>query len=188
MKTHLKEITLLGLAALAILITSVPSSAYAERDNNPPGPVGGPGANWENPRGPYGGPGASPDRHHKHAKHWLEKHPEVKAKIDTNGDGVLDKNEKTAARKEFREKKFENFLANHPNMKKEMDTNNDGTVDDAERKAAREKGAEKWFDNHPKIKEKADTNHDGTIDQAEKKAAKQQFRENHPNKRRWRKH
>jgi hypothetical protein len=31
-------------------------------DDNPPGPRGGPGTNWENPRGPRGGPGASPDR------------------------------------------------------------------------------------------------------------------------------
>ncbi len=31
-------------------------------DQNPPGPRGGPGTNWENPRGPIGGPGASPDR------------------------------------------------------------------------------------------------------------------------------
>ncbi len=29
---------------------------------NPPGPRGGPGTNWENPPGPRGGPGASPDR------------------------------------------------------------------------------------------------------------------------------
>lgn len=33
-----------------------------DRDNNPPGPRGGPGTNWENPPGPRGGPGASPDR------------------------------------------------------------------------------------------------------------------------------
>jgi Spy/CpxP family protein refolding chaperone len=33
----------------------------ADRDGNPPGPVGGAGTNWENPRGPAGGPGASPD-------------------------------------------------------------------------------------------------------------------------------
>jgi hypothetical protein len=33
-----------------------------DRDNNPPGPRGGPGTNWENPRGPEGGQGASPDR------------------------------------------------------------------------------------------------------------------------------
>jgi outer membrane murein-binding lipoprotein Lpp len=33
-----------------------------DKDNNPPGPKGGPGTNWENPPGPKGGPGASPDR------------------------------------------------------------------------------------------------------------------------------
>lgn len=33
-----------------------------DRDDNPPGPDGGPGTNWENPPGPAGGPGASPDR------------------------------------------------------------------------------------------------------------------------------
>lgn len=33
-----------------------------DRDNNPPGPKGGPGTNWENPPGPKGGAGSSPDR------------------------------------------------------------------------------------------------------------------------------
>jgi len=33
-----------------------------DRDNNPPGPKGGPGTNWENRPGPQGGPGASPNR------------------------------------------------------------------------------------------------------------------------------
>ncbi|MDD5561265.1 MAG: hypothetical protein PHT50_03935 [Candidatus Omnitrophica bacterium] len=32
-----------------------------DRDNNPPGPKGGPGTNWENPPGPKGGPGAGLD-------------------------------------------------------------------------------------------------------------------------------
>lgn len=31
-------------------------------DNNPPGPKGGPGTNWENRPGPQGGPGAGPNR------------------------------------------------------------------------------------------------------------------------------
>lgn len=35
---------------------------YVDKDNNPPGPEGGKGTNWENPTGPKGGPGASPDR------------------------------------------------------------------------------------------------------------------------------
>jgi hypothetical protein len=35
---------------------------WGDRDNNPPGPRGGRGTNWENPPGPRGGPGTSPDR------------------------------------------------------------------------------------------------------------------------------
>jgi len=38
----------------------VPKKRY--RDDNPPGPKGGPGTNWENRPGPKGGPGASPNR------------------------------------------------------------------------------------------------------------------------------
>jgi len=39
------------------------SSAFAyDWDNNPPGPWGGRGTNWENPPGRVGGPGASPNR------------------------------------------------------------------------------------------------------------------------------
>jgi len=33
-----------------------------DKDNNPPGPAGGAGTNWENPPGPKGGVGASPNR------------------------------------------------------------------------------------------------------------------------------
>ncbi|GEM_PF-6710430 len=33
----------------------------ADCDNNPPGPAGGRGSNWENPPGAAGGPGTSPD-------------------------------------------------------------------------------------------------------------------------------
>jgi len=55
------SVTLGALAVFAGLALS--GSALADRDNNPPGPRGGPGTNWENPRGPRGGPGASPDRH-----------------------------------------------------------------------------------------------------------------------------
>ena len=34
----------------------------ADNDNNPPGPQGGAGTNWENPPGPQGGPGAGPNK------------------------------------------------------------------------------------------------------------------------------
>jgi hypothetical protein len=47
----------------AVFALTAASSAYAiDRDNNPPGPRGGPGTNWENPPGPRGGPGTSPNR------------------------------------------------------------------------------------------------------------------------------
>ena len=54
-KSNLALMTL-GTAALAM------SACAHDYDNNPPGPRGGPGTNWENPPGPRGGPGASPDR------------------------------------------------------------------------------------------------------------------------------
>jgi hypothetical protein len=41
---------------------------WGDRDDNPPGPRGGPGTNWENPPGPRGGPGASPDR--RYPQYW----------------------------------------------------------------------------------------------------------------------
>lgn len=58
----------IGKSLLFSVLTSfVAVSAQAiDRDNNPPGPRGGPGTNWENPPGPGGGPGASPDRHRHH--------------------------------------------------------------------------------------------------------------------------
>ena len=36
---------------------------WLDNDNNPPGPRGGRGTNWENPPGWKGGPGASPNRY-----------------------------------------------------------------------------------------------------------------------------
>ncbi len=50
------------LPLLALCFAVVPAACAHDRDDNPPGPVGGPGTNWENPPGPVGGPGASPDR------------------------------------------------------------------------------------------------------------------------------
>ena len=36
-----------------------------DKDNNPPGPRGGEGTNWENKPGPQGGPGAGPDHNQR---------------------------------------------------------------------------------------------------------------------------
>ena len=58
-------------AAAIALLSALPGICAArdypnDRDDNPPGPAGGPGTNWENPPGSKGGPGASPDRERDH--------------------------------------------------------------------------------------------------------------------------
>lgn len=47
--------------ALAVALALGVSACVTDYDDNPPGPRGGPGTNWENPPGPRGGPGASPN-------------------------------------------------------------------------------------------------------------------------------
>lgn len=66
--------TLLAAAACATMMAASPALAF-DRDNNPPGPRGGPGTNWENPPGPRGGPGASPDVSRRFAAGWCVTHP-----------------------------------------------------------------------------------------------------------------
>jgi hypothetical protein len=60
MKTFTRWMAPALLSALAI--SGCATAAPRDRDNNPPGPAGGRGTNWENPPGWRGGPGASPDR------------------------------------------------------------------------------------------------------------------------------
>lgn len=52
----------LFIPAISLVFASSLGACAHDRDDNPPGPIGGPGTNWENPPGPVGGPGASPDR------------------------------------------------------------------------------------------------------------------------------
>ncbi|MEW8332194.1 MAG: hypothetical protein AB2637_11445 [Candidatus Thiodiazotropha sp.] len=55
------------LFSLSVVLIFFSQLGYAQDpDDNPPGPVGGPGTNWENPPGPEGGPGASPDRRYRY--------------------------------------------------------------------------------------------------------------------------
>ncbi|MGQ0800390.1 MAG: hypothetical protein ACT4NL_09800 [Pseudomarimonas sp.] len=65
MKIRTQAAWVLGLA-LGLLATG-DVQARRDRDDNPPGPRGGAGSNWENPRGWRGGPGASPD--HRYWRH-----------------------------------------------------------------------------------------------------------------------
>lgn len=117
------------------------------RGNNPPGPMGGPGTNWENPPGPMGGPGASsnqPPFGEQGFDQWFESHPELKQKMDLNGDGTVDQTERDQAREKFQEKK-KAWIEEHSEMKKKLDANGDGVIDQAERKAAHEA----WQEAHP---------------------------------------
>ncbi|MEW8560812.1 MAG: hypothetical protein AB2541_01870 [Candidatus Thiodiazotropha sp.] len=59
-----QRVRLVSLAA--VLIFSPQLGSARDLDDNPPGPEGGPGTNWENPPGPEGGPGASPDRRYRY--------------------------------------------------------------------------------------------------------------------------
>lgn len=58
---------LIGAALLVALAGGAQAKGARDRDGNPPGPIGGPGTNWENPPGWRGGPGASPD--HRYWRH-----------------------------------------------------------------------------------------------------------------------
>ena len=61
-KTHKIRTVFWNLIAVGALSALCVSPALArDWDNNPPGPRGGPGTNWENPPGPVGGPGTSPN-------------------------------------------------------------------------------------------------------------------------------
>lgn len=53
------------IAILLLAASALSACATYDNDDNPPGPMGGPGTNWENPPGPAGGPGASPDRYYR---------------------------------------------------------------------------------------------------------------------------
>ena len=51
------------LAGVLLALAGAADARHHDHDGNPPGPIGGPGSNWENPPGWRGGPGTSPDRH-----------------------------------------------------------------------------------------------------------------------------
>ena len=152
---HDAKKALLAVALAAGMTFGTTAFAY-DKDNNPPGPAGGKGTNWENPPGPAGGPGATPDRS---KRHWKEK-------ADTNNDGTVDQTERAAAKEKWADKRQER----KDKMKEKADTNQDGTVDDAERGAAKAK-REEW-------EEKRDLNKDGKVGPAERKLARKEHREN----------
>ena len=59
---HIFRTLAVGSAFSLMAAYPVGVSFTQDFDNNPPGPRGGRGTNWENSPGPFGGPGASPNR------------------------------------------------------------------------------------------------------------------------------
>ena len=57
--------TSLKIFVATVVLVSAGNTFAHDRDDNPPGPRGGPGTNWENPPGPIGGPGTSPDTRYR---------------------------------------------------------------------------------------------------------------------------
>tara|TARA_R110002167_G_scaffold34751_23_gene111139 strand:+ start:566 stop:949 length:384 start_codon:yes stop_codon:yes gene_type:complete len=70
----LRTVIVAGLATAALSACANDPYRY-DFDDNPPGPRGGWGTNWENPPGPVGGPGASPDRYYRHSESRYEFSP-----------------------------------------------------------------------------------------------------------------
>lgn len=116
-----------------------------DNDNNPPGPRGGQGSNWEkndfkrrdndnNPPGPRGGQGSN----------W-EKNDYKRRDNDNNPPGPRggqgsnwEKNDYKNGRENSKE-----FLENHPKLADKLDKNDDGKVDRTERRAGYEHMKEK---------------------------------------------
>jgi len=59
---NVRSMGMIAATLLALAATGTADARNGRHDNNPPGPAGGPGTNWENPPGWKGGPGTSPDR------------------------------------------------------------------------------------------------------------------------------
>ena len=114
-------------------------------------------------------PSAKQERFEK----FLEKHPELKEKLDANHDGSVSKEEAQQGKEQRREK----FLENHPELKEKLDQNNDGTVDKKEYKEAKQERREKFLENHPKIENRLDRNNDGSVDKKEWRQGKEYRRE-----------
>ena len=133
--------------AFMVVATLFSFPAFAkDRDNNPPGPKGGPGTNWENPPGPRGGQGMGADKFD--FDKWAENHPDLKGKMDLDGDGTLDDSERQSAREKMREhwrEKKDEWIEKRKDLREKMDTNNDGNIEPAEHKAA----METWKAEHP---------------------------------------
>lgn len=144
MKPHERMLTVLLILSLAT------TTAYArDRDDNPPGPKGGVGTNWENPPGPAGGPGASPDQRRLLHFHLLKA-------FDADNDGALSVSERQAMHRAAE--------GNRRDVISTFDTDGDGELSRPERDALFESAKVHFL-------ERFDGDGDGRLTGAEREAA-----------------
>ena len=134
------------VALLFVVMVSVCfTMAFAQdRDNNPPGPKGGQGTNWENKPGPQGGPGAGPDRGKgpggDQYRQVLGKPSSSQAAPEAGSSAVKGPNA-PQGQEHMPEVLKEKAVVDQP-WEKKADTNGDGIVDRVE--------IEQWKRLHPK--------------------------------------
>lgn len=118
---------------------------------------------------------------------FQERHPKaaekMKAEADTDGDGKLSKEEREAARDQFRafeKKRWEEFQQKHPEASKRLgdraDRDDDGKVDAAERLDAMRKADAL----HEKRVENFDKDGNGRLDAEEREAERRWLHEHNP--------
>jgi len=92
-----------------------------------------------------------------------KRHSELAAKLDTNGDGRVSREEFIAGM----EKREAWIKANKPELYKKLDVDGDGNLSAKDRQALHER----WQQNHPELKDRLDRNDDGKIGPGERRAA-----------------
>ncbi len=103
-------------------------------------------------------------RHHRNKQALLEKY-------DVNHNGVLDPEEKEAAKKDFEARRAER----HAKLLEKYDTNHNGTLDPEERTAMKADRQAR----RAEIMKKYDTDGDGKLSPAEREALRKDMREKH---------
>ncbi|MBU1999390.1 MAG: hypothetical protein KKE64_07875 [Candidatus Omnitrophica bacterium] len=139
-----------------ILTLTISFSLAQDRNNNPPGPKGGPGTNWENKPGPQGGPGTSS----KNLRERTRVNEGWEKAADTNQDGVVDDVEIRQWRQRNAGGSLEQQEGNGPGdnfmndravvdrgWERATDTNRDGIVDQTEAQQWRQRVQDR--DNNP---------------------------------------
>ena len=99
-------------------------------------------------------------------------------RFDANHNGVLDPEEKQAARAEFKAKREQAGEERHAQVLAKFDANHNGTIDPEEREAMKAQREARRAD----MLKKYDTDGDGKLSDSEREALRKDMREQHEQK------